>query len=66
MGTVVTVQQQDRLVAINNLSIAIRKVAEALASNVNVTVSKCTFHNGYPAIRIDTAQDITETMMKDG
>ena len=57
----VTVQQADRLMAINNLSMAIKDVARALATNVEVSISGCTFKGGNPAVNIDTAQDVTET-----
>ena len=64
MGNIkVTVQTQDRMVAINNLSIAIKKLAEALASNVSVSLIDNQFNGGNPAVQIDTAQEVNETQI---
>lgn len=59
----VTVQTADRLAAINNLSSAIKSVADALATNVSVVISDSQFVGGDPAINIDTAQGVTETLI---
>lgn len=62
MGEIrVTVQTEDRLLAINNLAIAIRKLAEALASGTSVSIVDNVFHDGDPAILIDTAEEVTKT-----
>ena len=61
-GTVaVTVQQSDRMEAINNLSAAIRNVSEALASNVDVSIRDCTFQGPEIGINITTDPKVTGT-----
>ncbi|MBA7682338.1 hypothetical protein ES703_90688 [subsurface metagenome] len=65
MGEIkVTVQTEKRLAAINNLSIAIRKVAEALASGTTVEITNNTFNGGDPALLIKTEEEITETKIE--
>ena len=63
----VTVQTEDRLKAINNLSEAIRDVARALVSNVRVIIKDSAFNhikNGI-AVNIDTAQKVEKTEIKE-
>ncbi len=60
----VTVQTEDRLRAINNLSIAIRRVAEALASGTLVEIKDSVFHGGNPAVNINTVEEVTKTMIE--
>ena len=60
MGQVrVTVQTEKRLNAINNLSIAIRKVAEALSSGTEITIKDNVFHNSgeEPPVNIDSTTE---------
>ena len=65
MGTItVTVEQKERLKAINNLSEAILHVAKALASNVQVKICDNTFANLETGIKIDTSEDTKETMIE--
>lgn len=65
MGDVkVTVQTEKRLTAINNLSIAIRKLAEALASGTTIEITGNTFHGGDPAILVDIDEEVTETKIE--
>ena len=64
MGKVrVTVQTEKRLSAITELSIAIRNVAEALSAQAVVNISDCTFSNNDIGANIDTAEEVTETMV---
>ena len=66
MGKIrVTVQTEERLKAINNLSFAIKKVAEALAEGTHVTISDCTFYSSdaEPAVSVDTTQETKETLI---
>lgn len=66
MGKIqVTVQTEKRLNAINNLSKAIKHVAEALASGTHVTISDSIFNGGDPAVLIETEKDVNETIIKD-
>ena len=61
MGNIkVTIQTEDRLKAINNLSQAVSDVAKALLVGTHVEVSNCTFNNAETGIVIDTADDVTE------
>lgn len=65
MGEIkVTVQTEDRLRAINNLSIAVRRVAEALLIGTNVTIKDCKIKNNGTAINIDTSENVTETKIE--
>lgn len=65
MGEIkVTVQTEERLKAINNLSIAIRKVAEALAAGTTVEIRDNTFQGGDPAISVDTGEEVSETKIE--
>ena len=65
MGEIkVTVQTEKRLTAINNLSIAIRKVAEALVSGTTVEIKDNTFHGGDPAILVDADEEVNETKIE--
>ena len=56
----VTVQTQNRLEAINNLSSAINKVASALTTPIYVTVQNCHLA-GEVGVNIDTADEVHET-----
>ncbi len=60
----VTVQREDRLRAITELSIAIGAVAKALSQSAIVNVSNCAVEakNG-TGIKIDTADDINKTLV---
>ena len=65
MGQVrVTVQKENRLRAINNLSIAVRKVAEALAYQTKVEISDCTISHVDTGIVVDTNDDVLETKIE--
>lgn len=65
MGEIkVTVQTEQRLVAINNLSIAIRKVAEALVSGTVVEIKDNVFKGGDPSILVETNEEVTETKIE--
>ena len=61
----VTVQREDRLKAINSLSRAIEKVADALITPVRVTIEGCTVKNTEVGMSIDTAEDVTKTEIKE-
>ena len=62
MGKIkVTIQEVNRLAAINNLSEAIRDVARALWSTPQVTISGCVISNTDTAINIDTEPEVKET-----
>jgi len=61
----VTVQTEKRLVAITNLSIAIKEVARALSQGTHVTVSDCTFVGSEIGVNIDSAEDVNETLIKE-
>ena len=61
----VTVQREDRLKAINSLSRAIEKVADALTTPVRVTIESCTIKNAGLGMSIDTPEDVTKTMIKE-
>ena len=66
MGNIkVTVQTEKRLNAITNLAVAIKHVAKALAEGTHVEISSNTFHGGDPAVKIDIAEDVTETIIKE-
>jgi len=58
----VTVQQYDRMEAINNLSRAILNVSEALATNVDITISGCSFAG--TGVSIDTEKGVRKTMVE--
>ena len=65
MGQVkVTVQTEKRLTAINNLSAAIRSVADALAIGTHVTIKDCDISASDTGIQIDTAEKVTETKIE--
>ena len=65
MGEIkVTVQTEKRLIAINNLSIAVRKIAEALATGTTVMLTNNVFHGGDPAVSINTEEEVTETIIE--
>jgi len=63
MGQVkVTVQTEKRLVAISDLSEAIKHVAMALSHGTRVEIVNNTFEGGGdPAINIDATEDVTKT-----
>jgi hypothetical protein len=61
----VTVQREDRLKAINSLSRAIEKVADALITPVRVTIEGCTVKGAEVGMNIDTAEDVTKTEIKE-
>ena len=63
----ITVQTEDRLKAINNLSAAIRDCAKALCTNVSVDIINNSFDvkGKNPAIKIDTTQEVTKTTIKE-
>lgn len=61
MGKIkVTVQTEDRLAAINNLSIAIRDVARALRTGTLVEIISNKIQ-GDPAVSVDTEEEVAET-----
>jgi len=65
MGNVkVTVQTEDRLKAINNLSEAIKCVAMALSTGTQVEISGNTFKGGNPAVSINTEEKVFETKVE--
>jgi len=63
MPVSVTVCTEKRLNAINNLSIAVRKLSEALASNVNVSIANNTIIGSKEkaAVSVDLSEGVTET-----
>ena len=61
----VTVQREDRLKAIVHLSKAIERVAYSLSVPVEVVVSGCTIKNAELGMSVDTAEDVTKTMIKE-
>jgi len=61
----VTVQREDRLRAINNLSKAIERVAYALSVPVEVVVSGCNIKSAEVGVSIDTAEKVTKTQIKE-
>ncbi len=63
---IVTVQTEERLRAINNLSKAISDVAKALASNVTVEIKNNSISCAENGIKIDTAQTVDRTEIKEG
>ncbi len=66
MGSIqVTVQTTDRLKAINNLSAAIRSVAEALIQPIRVELNNNHINNAKIGIAIDTTEEVTETIIKE-
>ena len=65
MGDIrVTVQTEKRLAAINNLSLAIRKLAEALAAGTKVEIVDNVFHGGDPAVLVETDEEVAETKIE--
>ena len=67
MGNIkVTVQTEKRLNAINNLSEAVKLVAQALAVGTKVEVSNNIFNGGDPGLSINTQEGgVFETIIKD-
>jgi len=64
MGNIkVTVQTEKRLNAINNLSEAIKHVAEALAIGTKVEITNNTL-GGNPAVSVDVEEDVSETIVE--
>lgn len=61
----VTVQREDRLKAINSLSRAIEKIADALTTPVQVTIESCTVNSTEVGMSIDTAENVTKTIIKE-
>lgn len=64
----VTVQREDRLRAINNLSEAIKEVAKALNQAPRVLVTHCVVTNKAKSsvgIGIDTAEEVDRTEVKE-
>lgn len=61
----VTVQREDRLKAIVNLSKAIERVAYSLSVPVEVVVSGCNIKSAEVGVNIDTAEVVTKTMIKE-
>ena len=61
----VTVQREDRLKAINSLSRAIEKVADALTTPVQVTIESCTIKGAEVGISVDTADVVVKTEIKE-
>ena len=61
----VTVQTEDRLQAITNLSAAIKAVAEALSVGTHVEISNNTFNGQGTAIKVDVAEVVNETIIKE-
>ena len=60
----VTVQREDRLLAITNLSGAILEVAKALRAAPQITVQNCRFHGPFDdgtAVVIETEEEIDRT-----
>ena len=52
----ITIERQDRLQAIVNLSSAIEKVAIALSTPVNVNISNCIINNSDTGISVDVSE----------
>jgi hypothetical protein len=61
----VTVQREDRLKAINSLSRAIEKVADALITPVRVTIENCTIKGTEVGISVDNAETVIKTEIKE-
>ena len=61
----VTVQREDRLKAINSLSRAIEKVADALTTPVRVTIKDCTIKASEVGISVDNAETVIKTEIKE-
>jgi len=61
----VTVQREDRLKAITELSKAIRQVAEALNQSPHVSIGNCVFKEMNTGILIDTETEVTRTEIKE-
>ena len=59
----VTVQREDRLRAINNLSEAVLNVAKALQQSCQVSITNCRFicSGGGYGCHIDTEEKVTKT-----
>lgn len=66
MGTIkVTVQRENRLNAISDLASAVKYVAMALSQSPCVTITNNVLQGSDPAISVDTADDVTETQIKE-
>lgn len=66
MGKItVTVQTEKRLKAISDLAEAVKLTARALQESVQVCIDNNTFTNNDPAISIDTAEEVKETIVKE-
>ncbi|KKL74868.1 hypothetical protein LCGC14_2060620 [marine sediment metagenome] len=61
----VTVQREDRLKAIVHLSKAIERVAYSLSVPVEVHVTGCNIKTAEVGVSIDTAEDVTRTIIKE-
>ena len=59
----VTVQTEERLRAITELAQAINKLADALSVGTQVTITDCRFSGHNIAVSVDTAEEVTETMV---
>jgi len=68
MSIKVIVQKEDRIKAINELAMAIKHLALALSQETRVEIKDVKIYNKSeePAIKIDTAEDVTETIIKEG
>ena len=66
MGKIeVTVQTEERMAAITELSKAINRVAIALSTPPQITISNVHIENSDPGIKIDTTEGVTETIIKE-
>ena len=61
----VTVQREDRLRAINSLSRAIEKVADALTTPVQVSIESCTIKGAEKGVSVNVAEDVAKTEIRE-
>lgn len=61
----VTVQTEERLRAITELAQAINKLAGALKVSTQVTITDCQFSGHDVAVNVDTAEEVTETTIRE-
>jgi len=61
----VTVEREDRLAAIRDMSSAIKSLASALNNQVMVNVSDCVINSVDTGIQIDTTEDHMRTEILD-
>lgn len=66
MGKIeINIQREERLEAINNLSAAVRAIAEALIVPVRVAISDCKFTGSDIGVAINTSDETDEEIIKE-